>query len=415
MDLIKDLQWRGLIKDVTDLAMLEELTQKPLTIYCGFDPTASSLHIGHLVPILMLKRFQNHGHRIIALVGGGTGLIGDPSFRKSERKMLTVEQGKINAEGIKKQLSRYLDFSDARKTILLNNYDWLKNISIIEFLSEYGTQFPVNYMLAKDTVASRLEAGLSYTEFTYMILQGVDFYHLFKHENCRLQIGGSDQWGNITSGVELIRRKEGASVCGITLPLITKADGTKFGKSEGGALWLDRNLTSPYTVYQYFLNTLDADVIHYLKVFTFLTQAEIEALALSVAQEPHLRKAQKVLAFEVVKNMHSEADAQEAITMSDILFGGDVRKLTSEQLAICLEGVDHVEVEENSDFVDGLIAVNAASSKREARELIQKGTFFVNGEKVIDTYYKLTKDQAIGGKMFVVRKSKKKYYLIHIK
>lgn len=415
MDLVKEIKWRGLIKDVTDIELLEKLSQKKMTLYCGFDPTAASLHIGHLVPILMLKRFQNYGHRIIALVGGGTGLIGDPSFRKGERQMLTIEQGKENAEAIKQQLSQYLDFSDSSKTLLLNNYDWLHKISVIEFLSNYGTQFPVNYMLAKDTVASRLESGLSYTEFTYMILQSVDYHHLYTNYDCQLQIGGSDQWGNITSGVELIRRKEGVSVCGITLPLITKADGTKFGKSEGGALWIDKALTSPYTVYQYFLNTLDADVIDYLKVFTFLKQAEIEELGQSVVSEAHLRKAQKVLAYEIVKNMHSEVDAKEALQMSEILFGGDIRKLTLAQLKTCLEGVDNREVEASSELVEALITLKAATSKRDARELIQKGAIYVNGEKITDTYYQLTTQEAIDGQMFVVRKSKKNYYLLYLK
>ena len=412
MTLIKELTWRGLIKDATDLELLDQLSQKPMTLYCGFDPTAASLHIGHLVPILMLKRFQNYGHRILALVGGGTGLIGDPSFRKNERQMLTIEQGRLNAEAIKQQLGQYLDFSNPAKTVLLNNYDWLSQINIIDFLSDYGTQFPVNYMLAKETVASRLESGLSYTEFTYMILQGLDYYHLFKNYQCRLQIGGSDQWGNITSGVELIRRKTGESVCGITLPLITKADGTKFGKSEGGSLWLDKALTSPYTVYQYFLNTLDADVIHYLKVFTFLNEKEIAELEKTTITEPHLRQAQKVLAYELVKIMHSEEDAKEAIKMSEILFGGDVQQLSLSQLKDCLEGVDHAQIEEGSELIDGLLALKAATSKRDARELIQKGSIFLNGEKITDTYYRLNQENAIENEIFVIRKSKKKYYLL---
>lgn len=413
MNLIEDLKWRGLIKDVTDEQLFTKLCNEHATVYCGFDPTAASLHIGHLVPVLTLRRLQQAGLRIIALVGAGTGLIGDPSGRKSERSLLTLEQSRINAEGLKEQLGRYLDFSDPKKTLMVSNYDWLKDINVISFLRDFGKNFPINYMLSKDVVASRLEAGISYTEFSYMILQSIDFYTLYQKEHCQIQMGGSDQWGNITSGVELIRRITGnTDVCGFVLPLITKSDGTKFGKSAGGSFWLDRNLTSPYSIYQYFLNSADEDVIHYLKVFTFLSKEEIEQLAEKVKTEPHLREAQKVLAYEIVSLMHSKQDADDCVKMSNVLFGGDIKQLSLEQIKVCLEGVKTLEIKEGDSLVDSLVAIGACSSKRDARELIGKGTFSLNGDKVFDTTLVLTKEHAIEQSLIVVRKGKKNYFLL---
>ena len=375
MEFLEELKWRGLIKDTTDAEMLQELLEKKATLYCGFDPTAPSLHIGHLVPVIMLSRFQKAGHRIVALVGGGTGLIGDPSGRSSARKLLTLEDALANAEGLKSQLSRFLDFSDTKKTVLINNYEWLKDINVISFLRDYGRHFPVNYMLAKDTVASRLETGISFTEFSYMIIQSIDFYNLYKRENCRIQLGGSDQWGNITSGVELIRRITGdTETVGITMPLITKSDGTKFGKSAGGALWLDADKTSPYAIYQYFLNSADADVIHYLKVFTFLNKEEIYALEQEVRENPQNRVAQKKLAYELVKTIHGEAAADEAVKMSQVLFSGKIAELTADQLLVCLNGVPSLDLTEEKPLVDVLVENKAASSKREAREFVKNGS-----------------------------------------
>ena len=412
MNIIEELEWRGLIKDCTDKELLKKLVEEHATVYCGYDPTAASLHIGHLVPVLTLRRLQQAGLRVIALVGAGTGLIGDPSGRKSERQLLTLEQSRINAEGLKSQLGRYLDFSDPKKTLMVSNYDWLKDINVISFLRDYGKNFSINYMLAKDVVASRLEAGISYTEFSYMLLQSIDFLHLYQEEHCQIEMGGSDQWGNITAGVEMIRKVTGNSdVCGFVLPLITKADGTKFGKSAGGAFWLDRNLTSPYQIYQYFLNSADSEVIHYLKVFTFLTREEIEALEVKVSEHPEFREAQKVLAYEVVKLMHSKEDADDCVKMSEVLFGGNVKDLTLDQIELCFEGVPSLTVSEGDSLVDKLIEIKACSSKRDARELISKGTFSLNGEKTTDTYLTLTKDLAIDGKVIVVRKGKKKYFL----
>lgn len=415
MEFLEELKWRGLIKDTTDAEMLKELLDKKATLYCGFDPTAPSLHIGHLVPVIMLSRFQKAGHRIVALVGGGTGLIGDPSGRSSARKLLTLEDALANAEGLKSQLSRFLDFSDTKKTVLINNYEWLKDINVISFLRDYGRHFPVNYMLAKDTVASRLETGISFTEFSYMIIQSIDFYNLYKRENCRIQLGGSDQWGNITSGVELIRRITGdTETVGITMPLITKSDGTKFGKSAGGALWLDKDKTSPYAIYQYFLNSADADVIHYLKVFTFLTKEEIYALEQEVRENPQNRVAQKKLAYELVKTIHGEEAAEEAVKMSQVLFSGRINELTADQLLVCLNGVPSIDLVEEKPLVDVLVEVKAASSKREAREFVKNGSVLINGEKQTNIEHVLGKKDSIDDKLIVIRRGKKNYYMVRL-
>jgi len=415
MEFLEELQWRGLIKDTTDAKVLNELLEKKATLYCGFDPTAPSLHIGHLVPVIMLSRFQKAGHRIVALVGGGTGLIGDPSGRSSARQLLTLEAALENAEGLKSQLSRFLDFSDSKKTVLINNYDWLKDINVITFLRDYGRHFPINYMLAKDTVASRLETGISFTEFSYMIIQSIDFYNLYKRENCRIQLGGSDQWGNITSGVELIRRITGdTETVGITMPLITKSDGTKFGKSAGGALWLDKEKTSPYAIYQYFINSADADVIHYLKVFTFLTKEEIYALEQEVRENPQNRVAQKKLAYELVSTIHGVEAADEAVKMSQVLFSGRIAELSAEQLLVCLNGVPSIDLGEDKPLIDVLVEVKAASSKREAREFIKNGSVLINGEKQTDLEYVLGKKDAIDEKLIVIRRGKKNYYMVRV-
>ena len=412
MDFITELQWRGLIKDVTDVNLLGQLLEKKATLYCGFDPTADSLHIGHLVPIQMLMRFQRHGHRIIALVGGGTGLIGDPSGRKNERQLLTLEQSLKNAESIKLQLSQFLDFSDSNRTIMVNNYDWLHKISVIDYLRDFGKSFSINYMLAKDVVASRLQDGISYTEFSYMILQSLDFLNLYEREHCELQIGGSDQWGNITAGVELVRKSKEATVCGLTLPLITKSDGTKFGKSSSGSFWLDANRTSPYEIYQYFLNTADADVVHYLKVFTFLSPEEIMELEKTVIEVPEQRLAQRRLAEEMIRIMHGEQALLEAQKMTSVLFGGNVRDLTASQLQICLQGVSSIQVNNPVNIIDALVELKAASSRREARELLAKGTYSLNGEKIDDSSLMLSQANAIDNKLFVLRRGKKNYFLV---
>jgi tyrosyl-tRNA synthetase len=416
MDLLSELKWRGLVKDVTSLETLVKLIQKPTTIYCGFDATANSFHIGHLVPLIYLMRFQKYGHRIIPLLGVGTGLIGDPSGRKTERQLLTLETTLENAKGLNQQFGRFLNLNDKSKTLLLNNYEWLSKIDLIQFLRDYGKHFSVNYMLAKDSVASRLEGGLSYTEFSYMIIQALDFYRLYKDHDCRIQVGGSDQWGNITSGTELIRRIEGdVDVVGLTLPLITKADGTKFGKTGDGNLWLDEKLTSPYTLYQYFLNSADQDVIHYLKVFTFLDQATIQQLEEQTTKEPHLRNAQKRLAEELVKMIHGQEKLDEAVQLTQLLFEGEIKKIDVDLLKQALSGVTKLEVEQQISLVDALVNLNAASSKREARELILKGTYSLNGEKVIDAELILDKNLALKNEFIVIRKGKKNYFIVVFK
>jgi tyrosyl-tRNA synthetase len=416
MDLLSELKWRGLVKDVTSLETLVKLLQKPTTIYCGFDATADSFHIGHLVPLIYLMRFQKYGHKIIPLLGVGTGLIGDPSGRKSERQLLTLENTLNNAKGLNVQFARFLNLNDKTKTILLNNYDWLSKIDLITFLRDYGKHFSVNYMLAKDSVASRLEGGLSYTEFSYMIIQAIDFYRLYKDFDCRIQVGGSDQWGNITSGTELIRRIEGdVDVIGLTLPLITKADGTKFGKTGEGNLWLDEKLTSPYTLYQYFLNSSDQDVIHYLKVFTFLDQQTISQLETQTTKEPHLRIAQKRLAEELVELIHGKSKLAEAIQLTQLLFEGEIKKIDANQLKLALSGVNKLETAESISIIDALVSLNAATSKREARELLTKGTYTLNGDKIEDVELMLDKNRALNKEFYVIRKGKKNYFLVFFK
>lgn len=413
MNLLEELKWRGLLKDITDEEQLLKSMEEKATIYCGFDPTASSLHIGHLVPIMVLSHFQKHGHRVVALVGGGTGLIGDPSGRNSERQLLSIEKSLENAEGVRSQLARFLDFSDSKKTVMLNNYDWLKKIDVITFLRDYGKNLSVNYMLAKEVVASRLETGISYTEFSYMIIQSIDFLTLYQNENCKLQLGGSDQWGNITAGIEMIRKVTGNSdAVGITIPLITKSDGAKFGKSAGGNLWLDENLTTPYELYQYFFNTADADVIHYLKVFTFLSQEEINELERETLDNPGERKAQKALARELTKMVHGEDVLNEVLKMCDVLFRGSIRELSAKQLSICLDGVPNIEIDSELNIVDALVNVGAAVSKREAREFLRNGSININGDKVTNEAFMINKENAIDGKVIVIKRGKRNYYLI---
>jgi tyrosyl-tRNA synthetase len=312
--LLEDLQYRGIVYQMTDEEEINDmLEQERISLYCGADPTADSLHIGHLVPFLTLRRFQQYGHRPVVLIGGGTGMIGDPSFKADERKLLTEDEVDANVEAIKRQMENIFDFSDENAAVLVNNKDWLKDISLISFLRDYGKHVGLNYMLSKDAIQSRLETGISYTEFTYTILQAIDYGHLNKNFDVRIQIGGSDQWGNITSGLELMRRMYGTTNAeGLTIPLITKADGKKFGKTESGNIWLDRKRTSPYEFYQFWLNQSDEDVIKFLKLFTFVEREEIEELAVSVAEEPHLRKAQKRLADEITEFIHGSEGLEEA-------------------------------------------------------------------------------------------------------
>ncbi|MCL2560256.1 MAG: tyrosine--tRNA ligase [Turicibacter sp.] len=410
-ELLKDLEWRGLINDCTDATGLEKvLNEKSLSLYCGVDPTGDSMHIGHLLPFLVLKRFQNAGHKPIVLVGGATGTIGDPSGKTAERQMQTLDMVLYNVSCLQNQLSKI--FGDT--VTFVNNYDWTHNVSILDFLRDYGKSFNVSQMIAKDIVKSRLEVGISYTEFTYQILQAMDYNHLFENHDCQLQIGGSDQWGNIVGGLDLIRKKQGheANAFGMTLPLITKSDGTKFGKSESGAIWLDPEKTSPYEMYQFFINTADADAIRFLKLFTFLTKEEILAIQEKFAAAPHERLAQKTLAYEVVKLIHGEAAINQAIRITEALFSGDIAALTSAEIEVGFKDVPSVVVDEDLGLIDLLVTVGAASSKREAREFITNNGISVNGQKQNELAFVVAKKAAMDEKFTVIRRGKKKYFLV---
>ncbi|WP_278473809.1 tyrosine--tRNA ligase [Turicibacter sanguinis] len=416
-EFLKDLQWRGLINDCTDFDALDELVEKGnITLYCGFDPTADSLHIGHLLMILILKRFQLAGHKPLALVGGATGLIGDPSGRSVERPDSNLETVEKWSNSIKGQLSQFLDFNEteANGAEIVNNYDWTSNVNMLDFLRDVGKYFNVNYILAKDLVCSRLDKGMTFTEFSYTILQGMDFKHLYETKKCVLQIGGSDQWGNITSGLELIRKQLGheEKAVGLTMPLVTKADGTKFGKTADGAVWLDRKKTSPYELYQFLINTADEDVVKFLKYFTFLTKEEIEAVEAEFKEAPHLRHGQKVLAREVVTLVHGVEAYEQALKITEALFSGNLAGLTAEEIEVGFKDVPSVELAEDLNLVDALVFAKAASSKRESREFINNNSILINGEKVNNLEFIVSKENAIGGKFTVIRRGKKKYFLI---
>ncbi|TYS19777.1 tyrosine--tRNA ligase [Rossellomorea vietnamensis] len=417
MDLLKDLEWRGITYQQTDEEGLKTLLDKEkISIYCGIDPTADSMHIGHLLPFLTLRRFQNHGHRPLVLVGGATGLIGDPSGKSEERKLQTVESIQHNVESIKEQLKSIFDFQGENGAVMVNNFDWIGPMDMVTFLRDFGKHIGVNYMLAKDTISSRLETGISYTEFTYTILQAMDFNHLYENYNCKLQIGGSDQWGNITTGLELIRRtrEEESKAFGFTIPLVTKADGTKFGKTESGAIWLDPEKTSPYEFYQFWINTADADVIKYLKYFTFLTHEEIEGLAQAVETEPHLRKAQKTLAEEMTKLIHGEEALAQAIKITEALFSGNIKELSSAEIKQGFKDVPSFTQakDEEINLVDLLVNNKIASSKRQAREDIGNGAIYINGDRTTDLQHVMSESDRIDDQFTIIRRGKKKYFMI---
>lgn len=415
MNLLEDLKFRGLINQMTDEEGLAKLlSEEKIKLYCGFDPTADSLHIGHLLPALMLRRFQLAGHHPIALVGGATGLIGDPSGKKAERTLNSAETVAEWTKRLGEQLAKFLDFEGENPAVMANNYDWIGSMDLITFLRDVGKNFGLNYMLAKDTVQSRLETGISFTEFSYMILQSLDFLNLYEKENCRLQIGGSDQWGNITAGLELIRKtKEDAKAFGLTIPLVTKADGTKFGKTEGGAVWLDSEKTTPYEFYQFWINTDDRDVVKYLKYFTFLSHEEILELEKATEEAPEKRLAQKALAEEMTKLVHGEEALNQAIRISEALFSGDIKSLSGAEIAQGFKDVpSYTNTEENIGLVDLLVAAKISPSKRQAREDIQNGAIYVNGERVTDVSATLQETDQIDGKYTIIRRGKKKYTLI---
>ena len=428
MDFIKELTWRGMIHQ-TMPGVEEQLNREMTTAYLGIDPTADSLHIGHLVGVMMLKHLQRAGHRPVALIGGATGMIGDPSMKSQERKLIDEETLRHNQEAIKRQLSKFLDFdSDApNAAILVNNYDWMKNFSFLEFIRDIGKHITVNYMMAKDSVKKRLSGesreGMSFTEFSYQLLQGYDFLHLFQEKGCRVQLGGSDQWGNMTTGTELIRRITGQeNAYAITCPLITKADGGKFGKTESGNVWLDARYTSPYKFYQFWLNVSDADAEKYIKIFTELPQEEIEALVAEQAADPGQRPLQKRLAKEITTMVHSAADYEAAVEASQILFSNKasetLHKIDEDTLLAVFEGVPQFEVS-RADIEAGikladLLVDNAKvfPSKGELRKLAQQGGFAINKEKVADAYAPASTEMLLNDKYILVQKGKKNYFLL---
>ena len=416
MDFIEELKWRGLVKDVTDYEGLVEALKTPQTIYCGFDPTADSLHVGHLQQIILLRRYQNAGHRPIALCGGFTGMIGDPR-PTTERKLLSHEEVLHNAECIKEQLAKFLKFDGDNAAIMENNNNWLGQMSLLDFLRDNGKLFNIAYMLQKDTIKKRLDTGLSYTEFSYTILQAMDFLNLYEKYGCRLQIGGSDQWGNLTSGMELIRKVKGedAEVWGITSPLITKSDGSKFGKSEGKNIWLDPKRTSAYEFYQFWLNTPDADVIDYLKRLSLRTPEEIMALENSQKEAPEKREAQKALAEELTTMVHGPEGLAKAQRITETFFHGNIMDLTPQEMKEGLADAAKTEIEDGTGLIDALIAAGAAKSKSDARKLIQQGSVALNGEKASDLNAVLNKADAVNNEFFILKKGKKNWYVLNLK
>ena len=414
-NIVDELEWRGLINQSTDLEALKEATENPISLYCGFDPTGSSLHAGHLVPLIMLKRFQQFGHRPIALAGGATGMIGDPRD-VGERSMLTEEQIAENMQMIKTQLESLVDFTDesdvSSPAVMVNNADWISQINVIEYLRDIGKNFSLNTMLDRDTVKRRLESdGISYTEFSYMLLQANDFVHLHNEYDCVLQIGGGDQWGNIVSGVDLNRRVNGAKVHGLTVPLVTDAEGNKFGKSTGGGkLWLDPQLTSPYSWYQYFINAGDAVVIDYLRWFTFLTQEEIADLERKVEEEPYKREAQRVLAREMTTLVHG-AQATEAVELaSQALFGkAELQDLDEATLSSALQETEVAEVSSDATILDLLVGAGLEKSKGAARRTVGEGGAYVNNQRIEDIEWSPSSQDLLHGSWLVLRKGKKRF------
>ncbi|KIR08891.1 tyrosine--tRNA ligase [Levilactobacillus brevis] len=417
MNIIDELTWRGAINQQTDAEGLKKLTsEKKISLYCGVDPTGDSMHIGHLIPFMMMKRFELAGHHPYILIGGATGSIGDPSGRKTERQLQTMDKVQHNVKALSRQMQRL--FGGDSNVTMVNNYDWLSRISLLDFLRDYGKLVNINTMLAKDIVASRLDTGISFTEFTYQILQSVDFLTLHNDHNIQLQIGGADQWGNITAGIDLIHKIKGAdeAVYGLTIPLMLKADGTKFGKTAGGAIWLDADKTSPYEFYQFWLNQDDRDVIRYLKFFTFLGQDEINQLAATVEDEPEKRLAQRRLAEEVTRFVHGEEALESAQHISEILFSGDIQRLTLTEVQEAFEKVPNVSINsEPTNIVELLTETAIEPSRRQAREDITNGAITINGERCTDTDAQLNPKTNFSGKFMVIRRGKKNYFLAKVK
>ena len=416
-DILEDLKWRGAINQQTDAEGLAKYLEEhdDLALYCGTDPTGDSLHIGHLIPFMILKRFQLAGYHPVIVIGGGTGTIGDPSGRSTERVLLDAEKLHQNEIALTKQMEKLFGTENFE---IVNNAEWLDKLSLIDFLRDYGKHFQVNNMINKDVVASRLEKGISFTEFSYQILQAIDFYQLNKNHGVQMQIGGSDQWGNITAGIDLIHKLMGSDreAFGLTIPLMLKADGTKFGKSAGGAIWLDPEKTSPYEFYQFWINQDDRDVVKYLKYFTFLSHEEIDELAEQVKTEPWKRTAQKTLAKEVTKFVHGEEGLAEAEMITDSLFSGNVKDLTVTQIEQGLKSAPTAESGSAAkNIVDFLVDTKIESSKRQAREDVENGAIYINGDREQSVDFEVDPAKAFDGKYVIVRKGKRKYTLVNIK
>ena len=416
MHIFDELKERGLIFQTTDEeALRQELEEGQVSYYTGYDPTADSLHLGHLVAILTSRRLQLAGHKPYALVGGATGLIGDPSFKDAERSLQTKETVEGWGKSIQGQLAGLLDFENGQnKAEMVNNYDWFSDISFIDFLRDVGKYFTVNYMMSKESVKKRIETGISYTEFAYQIMQGYDFFILNQKHGVTLQIGGSDQWGNMTAGTELLRRKADKTGHVITVPLITDASGKKFGKSEGNAVWLNADKTSPYEMYQFWMNVMDDDAVRFLKIFTFLSLDEIEEIRKQFEAAPHERLAQKILAREVVTLVHGEKAYQEALNITEQLFAGNIKNLSVKELKQGLRGVPNyqVQAEDNLNIVDLLVTAGVVNSKRQAREDVQNGAIYINGDRIQDLDYTLSDADKLENELTVIRRGKKKYFVL---
>lgn len=408
MTLYEDLQWRGLIKDVAGEDIKDKLNNEKISFYWGTDPTADSLHLGHYSSLITAKRLAKAGHHPILLVGGATGLIGDPR-PTAERELIAKETVEKNIEGIKAQVLRIFDGNAE----IVNNYDWMKDFSFLDFLRDIGKYINVSYMLGKDIISRRLESGITFAEFSYTLIQGYDFLHLFRSKNCVLQAEGADQWGNITTGLELIRKIEGKEAYGFTMPLVLDKYGNKFGKSAGNALWLDINKTSSYELYQYLINVDDSMVVSYLKIFTFLPREEIEELEAKNVANPELREAHKALAREIITDLHGEAEYEKAVNISNALFSGNVKALSLADIKIGFKDVPTVEIEDNgTTLIDVLVNNKICSSRREAREFLNAGSITLNGDKVTDENLAITRDLAIEGEVIVLRRGKKKNYIV---
>ncbi len=403
MKLSEDLQWRGLIKDISSPELLRKLDEEKLTFYIGTDPTADSMHIGHFSSFLIATRLARYGHKPILLVGGATGLIGDPK-PSQERQMISKEEVLKNVEGLTRQAEKIFGFE------VVNNYDWTKDLTILDFLRDYGKYINVNYMLDKDIINRRLDSGITFCEFAYTLLQGMDFVHLYEDKGVTLQVAGSDQWGNITTGIELARKMKNVELFGMTMPLVEDANGVKFGKTEGNALWLDKEKTSSYELYQYLINASDDCVIQYLKALTFLTKEEIEEIEKKHQEQPEERIAQKALAREVITFLHGEEEYQKASHISQVLFSGNIQELSLEEIKDGFKDVPNFEASECT-LIDMLVNNKIASSKREAREFLSAGSITMNGEKVTDENMFITREMAIEGKALIIRRGKKKYYM----